>query len=116
MKQREWFLVGHSFAAPFVSDTGTAFVEADTAAMALELFARAYAHPCGLYSADAYTSATAYHKDRPPTARWLSAHAEEMGRLLDAGGCVSSEGPGVFRVNGKRHEIPHPKAGRVVPT
>jgi hypothetical protein len=65
----EFFITARSFAAPFVSDETERYMEADTAADALELFAVVYSHPCGLYAAEAWESADAYHKRGEPLAR-----------------------------------------------
>ena len=61
-KAMEFFVVTNSFAAPFCSDQGTQFVEAADAEMALLKVAKEYKHPAGLYAADCYRSADAYHK------------------------------------------------------
>jgi hypothetical protein len=70
--KREYFIVANSFAAPFFSDTSESFVKAHSAPEALEKFAAEYNHPCGLYAADAFKSADAYHKGHAPLSRWRS--------------------------------------------
>ncbi len=111
----EFFVVANSFAAPFFSDTSHDFVEADDAKMALERFAAEYTHPCGLYSANLYASADAYHKNESWLAQWLSNHAKG---LADAtadlhGYSVMGKGPGIVELNGVEHHFDNPKAGAV---
>jgi hypothetical protein len=112
----EYFIVAHSFAAPFVSDESMHYIEADTPAKALERMADGYRHPTGLYSADAYASADAYHKNEGPLARWLCNH--EIAKAKATAGSTYSyfgHGPGDFEVNGQRVSVADPKGGRVVP-
>lgn len=75
---REFFVVANSFAAPFVSDTSTRFVTAESPQAALEKFAGEYSHKCGLYAAECYESADAYHKRERPLAKWLSNRARGL--------------------------------------
>lgn len=82
----EFFITARSFAAPFVSDESTHYVDADTAPDALDLLAASYTHPCGLYAAEAWESADAYHKRKDPLARWRSNRAQEQAD--PKGGCV----------------------------
>jgi hypothetical protein len=116
MAKREYFIVAHSFAAPFVSDESTGFVWERSAALALMEFAKTYRHPAGLYAAAVYLSADAYHKDAKPLAQWLCNH-EQAKRRLTAG--MSGYGylghaPGSFEINGTAHTIEDPKGGSVV--
>lgn len=112
----EFFIRAESFAAPFFSDSSTKFVEATTPEDALMLFAGSYSHPCGLYAADAYESADAYHKGAGPLARWLCNHEQAKRRLTDGLGAYSYYGdaPGRFRIGEEWHTIPDPKGGSVV--
>jgi type 1 glutamine amidotransferase len=113
----EFFIQANSFAAPFVSDTSDVYVEADTPEAALEAFAADYRHPCGLYAAEVYPSADAMHKGRKPLARWVCNHELARRRLTKGKEAHSYLGhsPGDFEINGDRHKIEDPKAGRVVP-
>lgn len=112
----EYLIVANSFAAPFFSDTSTKVVEALSPEAALLHFAAEYDHPAGLYSATCYGSAAGYHKGEQPIARWLCNHEIEKQRLTkDLGGySYMGHAPGIFEINGVRHEIEAPKAGRVV--
>lgn len=44
----EYFITARSFAAPFVSDESTHFIEANSPEEALTKFAEGYSHPFGL--------------------------------------------------------------------
>lgn len=112
----EFFITARSFAAPFVSDTSEAYIEADTARAALEQFASGYRHPCGLYAAEAWASADAYHKGRDPLARWLSNHEQAKQAATSELDTYSYEGhgPGRFKVSGKLIEVADPTGGSVV--
>lgn len=112
----EWFIHANSFAAPFVSDSSSGFVRADTAEQALEKFAAEYDHPCGLYAAAVYRSADDYYKNVDPLARWLCNHELERQRLTnDLGGySMLGHGPGDFEINGERHKVENPKQGKVI--
>lgn len=110
VEKTEYFIVANSFAAPFVSDQSTSFAVGLTPLSALSAFADDYAHPCGLYAAEAYASADAYHKREKPLARWLSNHArgiEERKPTL-----LVSHGPGSVEIDGRATTIKEPKAGR----
>jgi hypothetical protein len=108
---REWFVLAASFAAPFISDTSTHFVLAPTPAVALERLAREYRHSAGLYAAQVYESAEAFHKGFQPLARWLSNHAQ----AIERGSATISHGPGDVSIDGQRQQIEDPKAGAVMP-
>jgi hypothetical protein len=112
----EFFITARSFAAPFVSDESEKYVEAATPSEALESFAATYSHPCGLYAAEAWKNADAYHKSKEPLARWLSNHARAMHEATAglSGYSVLGHGPGNFEVNGKRIRIDDPAQGSVV--
>jgi hypothetical protein len=112
----QWFVQTNSFAAPFCSDTGTQYVEANTAAQALTRAAYTYTHPCGLFSAAAWPSADAMHKGEPAAAMWLSNHEIERRRLTAGLGAYTYRGiaPGEFEIDGERHSIKKPKQGRVL--
>lgn len=71
----EYFVVANSKAAPFASDQSTTYVIGETPQEALRKFVMDYSHPCGLYSANLYESADAYHKSRPPLTRFRTPEA-----------------------------------------
>lgn len=112
----EFFIRANSFAAPFVSDTSERYVTADTAEAALEAFAASYSHPCGLYSADVFASADAFHKGERELARWLCNHelAKQAITSDRPAYSYSGKGPGEFEIDGKPVKIEDPKGGRVV--
>lgn len=113
----EYFINARSFAAPFVSDTDTSYESAESPQAALNAYAARYNHPAGLYAAEAYDSADAYHKRVKPLAQWLCNHEQARQRLTTAiGGAYSYLGnaPGDFEINGERHVIADPKGGSVV--
>jgi hypothetical protein len=113
---REYFIRANSFAAPFFSDESSSYVEADDPRSALETFAAAYTHPCGLYAAVCYASADAYYKKQPALAKWFCNHEIEKQRLTKDTPAYSyfGHGPGDFELNHERHTVADPKAGRVV--
>lgn len=111
----EYYIEANSFAAPFFSDTSYRYVFASSPEDALEQFAKAYEHPCGLYSAAAYSSADAKNKGQKPLSKWLSNHEiakEEATRDL-GGYSYCGEGPGSFSVNDRHIKVENPKAGRI---
>lgn len=109
----EFFIVANSFAAPFFSDTSTHYQQADTAEKALELFAKQYKHPYGLYAACVYENADAYHKNQKPLAKWLSNESRFMQGKT---GLIYKPMLGKVKINDVLHNIDNPKAGRVVKT
>lgn len=112
----EYFIQANSFAAPFFSDTSYSFVEADDPRSALEKFSKEYSHPAGLFAANAYATADAFHKGEPYLAQWL-CNAEIFKQEITHGksSCSSySDRPGHFQVDDVWYEIYNPKDGRVV--
>ena len=77
VREREFFVVANSGAAPFFSDTSKEFVEGPDAVLALEAFKEKYSHPCGLYSASIWLDANAYEKQVEPLATYISEEAEK---------------------------------------
>lgn len=71
----EFFIVAVSNPAPFVGDRTTGYHEGVNPRHALQEFVEGYSHPSGLYSADAYLSADAYHKHHGAAVRWRSNKA-----------------------------------------
>ena len=95
----EFFVHAASFAAPFFSDESTGYQEGNTAVHALERYAASYKHPAGLYAADAYTSADAYHKGEERLARWLSNKARELeARTANGTHSIYSHGPDTVEI------------------
>lgn len=112
----EYFIVAESFAAPFVSDRSEQFVIHDTPESALSCFAETYKHPAGLYSANCYASADAYHKGEDPLVRWLCNHEIEKQKITKPLGAYSylGHGPGDFEINRVRYKIDNPKGGQII--
>jgi hypothetical protein len=113
----EYFVITESFAAPFFSDSGNQYVQAETPEAALETVAAAYGHPSGLYAAVCYASADAYHKGEPILAKWLSNHeiAKQEATQHRTAYSYLGHGPGVFEIDGQRVEVENPTGGRLVP-
>jgi hypothetical protein len=111
-----YFVHANSFAAPFVSDESTGYVEGAAPNAALQDFADNYSHPCGLFSADLYESADAYHKGEKPLARWLCNQqiAKDQATAGLAAYSFMSRGPGAFEVDGKLYAVENPQGGRLV--
>jgi hypothetical protein len=103
----EYFIDANSYAAPFVSDNSTKYVEADTPQEALEKFAADYKHPAGLYVAFAYESADDMHKGKYPLARWLSNKQIRIEELTEGKGSYTlySDGPRSFELDGQHYTV-----------
>lgn len=111
----EYFILANSFAAPFFSDEGTSYAEADTPEAALEKFAADYKHPAGLYAANAYASSDAYHKGEPALARWRCNKARVMEEFTSKGThSIYSADAGTVEIDGEEVRIEDPKAGAVI--
>lgn len=108
----EFYIETNSFAAPFVSDHGYCYIEAESAEAALEKCAREYSHPCGLYAAAAYPSADAMRKGEKPLARWLSNQAQRLSQPDVS--IVRMDAAGRGEINGVPVIIDDPKGGNVV--
>lgn len=74
----EYFITARSCAAPFFSDPSDGYVEAPTAHEALRRFKKSYKHPAGLFAAEAWASADAYHKNVGPLAEYRSEKAKKQ--------------------------------------
>lgn len=72
----EYYVVTQSKAAPFFSDSGYQFVEAETPQAALEKARAEYNHPAGLFAAAVYTDANAERKGEKALDRWLCPRAD----------------------------------------
>lgn len=72
----EFFVWANSKAAPFFSDESESFMEAETPHEALGKFVESYDHPCGLFAANVYYDATAFHKNEQPLARYRDVKAK----------------------------------------
>lgn len=106
----EFFIKGSTFAAPFVGDPISRYMEADTAEEALRSLALEMHDGIGLYSANAYVSADDYHKNQEPLAKWRSNKAITM----EGATSVYSDSPGLVEVDGELRAINDPKAGQLV--
>lgn len=111
----EFYIETNSFAAPFFSDSGHRYVQAESPREALETVVREYKHPAGLFAALAYSSADAKNKGEMPLARWVCNHEAEKDRLTRdlVGYSFLGHSPGRFEINGEMHVIEKPKEGRV---
>ena len=67
---REYFITAMSKAAPFASDGTERFVEGKSPEAALLAFVASYSHPYGLFAANVYTDANAYHKGAASLAQF----------------------------------------------
>jgi hypothetical protein len=108
----EYFVFANSFAAPFVSDSSTDFVQADAPLDALKKFVADYKHPAGLYFAALFASSDDYHKGRTPLAKWTCNHEIKLAEMRKKGACAFlSEKPGLIQIDGKKIEVEKPKDG-----
>lgn len=76
----EYFIVAHSFAAPFVSETTHEHVAAYNPVEALSRFRRDYDHFAGLHSATCYASEDAMLNGARPLIRYLADGRSAEGR------------------------------------
>ena len=113
---REYFITARSFAAPFCSDESERYVEAETPKKALEKFASEYSHPAGLYAAECWTDANAYHKRQEPLARWESYDLQgEKLAIGDKHAYVRERREdGNVYIDGKAVVVGKPKDGSIV--
>jgi hypothetical protein len=112
----EYFIVSHSFAAPFFSDEDTSYISGQSPEKAMVKFVARYKHPAGLYSASLYLNADSYHKGGKELVRWLCNHEIEKQEITKDKGSYSYLGhdAGKFEINGELHVIRNPKGGRIV--
>jgi hypothetical protein len=108
----EYFVFANSFAAPFVSDNSTHFVEAETPLEGLRKFVAEYRHPAGLYFAALYLSSDEYHKSRDAHVTWTCNHELKLAELRKKGASMFRvDGPGLLEVDGKKVTVANPKRG-----
>lgn len=112
----EYFIESNSFAAPFCSDEGKHYVEAESPKDALESLAKSYSHPAGLYSAACYTSSEARNKGEKPLAMWLCNRAQAEKSATAGLGCYSIRGigPDRFELNDELIVVKSPKRGSIM--
>lgn len=72
----EFFVWSNSFAAPFFSDEGKYYIEAENAESALAKARADYKHPAGLFAMNIYRSADAYMKKEDALATYRHPLAE----------------------------------------
>ncbi len=112
----EYFIKGTTFAAPFVSEDVSGFIEASDPSEALHTFVGKYKNGVGIYAAKAYTSADDYHKSKEPLATWLSNHEIAKRSATTGKGSYTymGNGPGDFEIDGKQIHVDNPKDGSIV--
>lgn len=99
---KEYFVKANSFAAPFFSDSSAVYVKGENPKKAMEKFVKEYTHPCGLYAANLYESADAYHKQRKALVKYRSNEAEFM----------QKEKTGRIQIDEIWYDIPNPTEGQ----
>lgn len=108
----EFFIQYTTFAAPFVSETGTTYVEAASPEAALIEYCEREGYP-RTYAAEAYKNADAMHKGHKALARWLSNKAQVV-EGVGTGHTLYSESPTHVEVDGSKVAIEDPYAGAIV--
>jgi len=111
MKEKEYFVVANSFAAPFFSDREEEYVKGNNPKEAMEKFIKKYNHPCGLYAAILYVNADAYHKDGKILVRYLSNEAFFMQKK--GGTSIYKDRTGHVEIDGVWYDIPNPTGGSI---
>ena len=111
----EFYITARSNAAPFISDSSDAYIEAPTAREALEKFVDAYSHPCGLYAAEVWGGHKQYSLGGDPPHRYLSG--KELARrkaIAGKSGYTSySDGPAHLEIDGQEIHF-DPEAGQII--
>jgi len=115
----EYFIVANSFAAPFFSDRSEEYIRGKNPENGMHHFMAQYEHPCGLYSANLYKNADAYHKGEKPLCRYLCNLELEKQRLTKGKGSYSflhsSRNDLQFiEIDHERHYIKNPKEGKIL--
>ena len=111
----EYFVVGTTFAAPFVSERIEKFVKATSPEKALQSISEKLKDSCGLYAACAYSSADDFHKGKKELAWWLCNHEIEKRKIeIETGASrYRDHGPGDFELDGKRYKVKNPLGGAI---
>jgi hypothetical protein len=109
---KEYFVKANSFAAPFFSDSSEVYVKGENPKKAMEKFVKEYTHPCGLYAANLYENADAYHKKRKILVEYRSNEAEFMQKV--GGTSIYKEKAGRIQIDGIWYDIPKPTEGSIV--
>ena len=114
---KEYFIVARTFAAPFFSETIETFVTAESPEEAVVSFVDSEPYgKVGIYAANVYASADAYHKGKDHLCQWLCNHEIEKQRItksIRGGYSYFGHGPGDFEINGTRYKVKNPKGGSV---
>jgi hypothetical protein len=110
----DYFVHAATFAAPFMSETITRYVVADTPQAAIEQLVGEYREGVGIYAADAYATADDYHRARTALARWRSNKALKISEAATPGSTVYSGAEGAVEINDELHRIDDPRGGRFV--
>lgn len=101
----EYFLLTNSNAAPFFSDTDTRFVDGPDAETAFAVAVQSYKHPCGLYAANLYASADAYHKNEKPLAQWVCKKAQMVRDGVPCATCGTNAQRVVANIDGGPQDL-----------
>ncbi len=114
--EKEYFIIGNTFAAPFFSDTLKRFIKAETPEKALMKFIEECTHPCGIYSANCYESADACEKNEKPLSKWLCNLEIEQQNITKDKGAYSylNKGEGILVIDGEEHKIDNWKEGKLL--
>lgn len=113
----EFYIHGSSFAAPFVGDTISKYIESETAHDALLTFVASRPHPFGVYAANAYLSAD--HMNKGESAISVYRSNKELAKQRVTKGMSSYEyqggGPDRMTIDGVTYKIDDPTGGKVLP-
>lgn len=107
MQAQDYFVHATTFAAPFVSETVTKYVAAESPEAALTQIVEQYKSSLPIYAADAYATADAFHRKQSALARWRSNKA----RAVEGASSVYSTSPSLSEINGEPVVIADPFAG-----
>lgn len=109
----EFFISATTFAAPFVSDRIDTYEDAATPQEAVLTVVERHRDGIGIYAANAFASADAYHKKQSPLAQWRCNRERLIRNAIDAYGAISvaSDWSDRVEINGELHTIDGPKEG-----
>lgn len=112
----KYFIDANSFGAPFFSDGLSKFVEGKDAEDAMNNFIKDYKHPAGLYSANLYEDANAFHEGHEPLLKYRSnkqLRIEELTADKKSGYSILT-GTDFVEIDNIRYTVDNPKEGRII--
>ncbi len=112
---KKYFIITNSHAAPFFSDADEYYVKGKDPKDAMEKAVKNYSHPCGLYAANLYLNADAYHQKKKPLVTWQCNKEIKKQEITKKMGCFSYLGisNNHFKINGIDYFVDDPNGGQI---